>query len=178
MKNIFSKKISGAILAILSIAVFSQISVSAQDKGSDEESVAQDRGGLPGNPLKALVGVWDIQVTGRNCQTGDVLRTFSAMQTYMRGGTMSDFGTGNVPSQRSPGMGIWNYESGRRYVTAFQFFRYNADGTLAGKQISRAQLQLSRDGDSYTTTVTAQVLDVNGNVIQNNCSTASATRFQ
>jgi chromosome condensin MukBEF MukE localization factor len=75
-------------------------------------------------------------------------------------------------------MGIWNYESGRRYVTAFQFFRYNADGTLAGKQISRAQLQLSRDGNSYTTTVSAQVFDVNGNVIQNNCSTASATRFQ
>ena len=74
-------------------------------------------------------------------------------------------------------MGIWSYQSRERYTTAFQFFRYNADGTLAGKQISRAQLQLSQDGNSYTSVSTSQVLDAGGNVIQNNCSTAAATRF-
>ena len=180
MKNTFLKTFGSTALAILMMTAFAQISVSGQDKGNLEESMAQDRGGLPGpdQPSRALVGVWDIQVTGRNCQTGAVIRTFSAMHTYMRGGTMSDWGTGTLPSLRSPGMGVWSYESGRRYVTAFQFFRFNADGTPAGKQISRAQLELGYDGNSNTTTSTAQVLDLNGNVIQTNCSTATATRFQ
>ena len=55
---------------------------------------------------------------------------------------------------------------------------YNADGTLAGKQTSRATLELGYDGNTYTTSGMGQVLDLNGNVIQVNCNTATATRFR
>lgn len=181
MKNTILKTIGMMTLAMLMLTAFAQISVSAQDIGNnekdDEKSQEEDAATRRENARK-LEGVWNISVTARNCQTGNPIRTFSAMHTYMRGGTMSDWGTGTAPNLRTPGMGIWSYQSRGHYTNGFQFFRNNADGTLAGKQISRGQLQLSQDGNSYTSVSTAQVLDVNGNVIQNNCSTAAATRFQ
>lgn len=180
MENMILKTIRVGTFAVLMLTLFTQIPVSAQDRGNEEDSGIQARQGSPGQnrPGRALEGVWDIQVTARNCQTGVAVRSFPAMQTFMRGGTMNDWGTGNAPALRSPGQGVWSYESQRNYSSAFQFFRFNADGTLAGKQIGRAQIELSHDGNSYTTTGMGQVFDVNGNVIQTGCSTATATRFQ
>ena len=161
------------------LATFAQISVSAQDQGN-EESGAQAREVSPASSrqARALVGVWNVQVTRLNCQTGAVIGTASAMLTYARGGTMIDWGTGMSPSLRSPGQGVWSYDSGRNYTSAFQFFRFNADGTLAGRQIVRSQIELSHDANGLINSANAQILDVNGNVIANNCSTATATRFQ
>jgi hypothetical protein len=164
MKNIFSKTI-GIALAILMLTTFSQISASAQDRDHYKGA-------------RALEGVWDIIVTSRNCDTGDVLRTFPSMQTFMQGGTMVDWGSGTAPSRRGLGQGVWNHLEGRHFESAFELFRFNADGTLAGKQINHAQIELSDDGETYTTTSGAQVLDVNGNVTANNCATAVATRFE
>ena len=179
MKHTFSKTIGVAALAILMMAAFAQISVSAQDvidEQSDEQT--QEDAKERHNNARRLEGVWNFQVTSRNCQTGAEILTFSAMFTYMRGGTLNEFGTRNSPALRTHGMGIWRYESRRQYTSAHQFFRFNADGTLAGKQINRAQIQMSHDGNSFTTIGNIQVLDVNGNVIQNNCATAIATRFE
>ncbi len=181
MKNTFLKTIGGTMLAILMLAAFAQISVSAQeDIVNNEKGDEQNREDLSTRRenTRKLEGVWDVSVTRFNCQTGTVIATVPAMLTYMRGGTMSDWGTGNPPSLRSPGQGVWSYVSRRHYASAFQFFRFNADGTLAGKQIVRSQIELSNDGNTHTISTTAQVLDVNGNVIANNCSNATATRFE
>ena len=37
-----------------------------------------------------LEGAWRLQVTVRNCQTGEALRTFSALFTFAKGGTLGD----------------------------------------------------------------------------------------
>jgi len=180
MKNTILKTM-GTTLAILMLAVFTQISVSAQENIiSEEKSVerAQENLSLEGGNPRGLEGVWNHTNTRRNCATGDAIQTFAVMHTYMSGGTMSDWGAGNPPSLRSNGQGIWSYESRGNYITAFQFFRFNPDGTFAGRQVVREQIQLSPDGNSYTATATAQVLDVNGNVLANNCSTGTATRFE
>ena len=176
MKNIFLKAVGSMALAILMLAVFGQVSLRAQEKTDGEDS-ARPQNGSSG-VARELVGVWDIVVTRRNCQTGAAIGTFTAMHTYARGGTLLDWGTNNPPSLRGPGHGVWNFEYERRFSTAFQFFRYNADGTLAGKQTSRATLELGYDGNTYTTSGMGQVLDLNGNVIQVNCNTATATRFR
>ena len=178
MKNTFLRSIGGAALAILMLAMFAQVQISAQDIDEDktEEQLRQDLSAARGR-ARALEGVWNHINTRRNCTTGDAIQTFAVMHTYMRGGTMSDWGAGSPPSLRSNGQGIWSYKSRGQYATAFQFFRFNADGTYAGKQVVREQIQLSHDGNSYTATATAQILDVNGNVIQNNCSSGTATRF-
>ena len=105
-------------------------------------------------------------------------RNISSMFTFSRGGTFWEAGTQMSPSLRSPSHGVWSHESGRLYTTAFQFFRFNANGTLAGRLIARQEIEVSEDGESYTATSTSQVLDVNGNVIATNCAAGIGTRFQ
>jgi len=180
MKNTFLKTIGGTMLAILMLATFTQISVSAQDIINEEkgdEQTQEDSSTLRNN-TRRLEGVWDLTVTVRDCQTGVAIRTFPSTHTYMRGGTMQDFGVGGAPLPRSSGQGVWNYQSRGHYSAAFQFFRFNADGTYAGKQINRVQIELSRFGSGYTSSAMAQVLDAGGNVIANNCFTAIGTRFE
>ncbi|HMJ07705.1 MAG TPA: hypothetical protein VK468_01790 [Pyrinomonadaceae bacterium] len=180
MKNTILKTIGSAAFAIAMMMTFSQITVSAQDNADDikiddqqQEDVATRR-----QNARRLEGSWNHQGIRLNCQTGAVLGTFPAMFTFSRGGTFWEAGSQISPALRSPSHGIWSYESGRLYITSFQFFRFNADGTLAGRQIIRQQVQLSRDGNSYTASATAQVLDVNGNVIANNCAAGTGIRFQ
>ncbi|MBA2493270.1 MAG: hypothetical protein H0V31_01070 [Acidobacteria bacterium] len=91
MKNTFLKTIGTTVLTILMLATFAQISVSAQDKNSEEESSTQtqeDSSARRGRNEIALEGSWNIQVTRRNCETGAALVTFPTMSTFMRGGTM------------------------------------------------------------------------------------------
>ena len=159
MKNTFLKTIGGTMLAILMLAMFAQLSASAQVIGG-------------------LEGVWNVQVTRRDCQTGAVIGTGPAILTFVSGGTMHDFGTGRSPSTRSPGYGVWSNISNGQYTDAFQFFIYHSDGTFGGRQVVREQIQLSSDGNSLTNSAATQILDVNGNVTSTRCSTATGTRFQ
>jgi hypothetical protein len=180
MKNTILKTI-GTMLAILMLTVFTQISAAAQDNSNEEiksdEQKQADTSSKSENNRK-LEGSWNIQVTGRNCQTGEAIRNFPSMFTFMSGGTMTEWGSGNPPATRGLGHGVWNYESRGQYTSAFQFFRFNADGSHAGRQIIRQQIELSDDGNSFSSTATAQVFDVNGNVLATNCSTGEATRFE
>ena len=181
MKNNFLKTIGGTMLAILMLAAGAQISVLAQDMVNEEKSdkQTQEEGLLARRQNgRKLEGSWNLQGTRLNCQTGAETGTFSALFTFARGGTFWESGSQLSPALRSASHGVWRYESNGSYTTAFQFFRFNADGTFAGRQIVRQQLELSDDGNSYTATATAQILDVNGNVIANNCSAGTATRFE
>ena len=126
---------------------------------------------------KNIEGSWDHVTTRLNCQTGAVLGTFQAMFTFSSGGTFWEAGTNLAPTLRGPSHGVWERDSPGVYTTAFQFFRFNADGTLAGRQIVRQHIVVSDDGETYTATATAQVLDVAGNVIANNCASGVGTRF-
>ncbi len=179
MKNPISKTI-GTMLAILMLTVFTQISLSAQDivngeKGDEltlEDSSAQRRN------ARALEGVWNVQITRRNCQTGMAIGTGQAMLTYIRGGTMHEYGAGRPPSTRGSGHGVWSFNSNRQFTTAFQFFIFQSDGTLGGRMIVRQQIQVGRDKNRWTEITTTQVLDIDGNVIMNGCATGIATRFE
>lgn len=178
MKNIFLKTLCGAMLAISMLAVFAQISVSAQDKGNEEEIGVQTdddlfKQGL-GNETN-LEGSWDVQATRINCQTGAALTASPAMFTFMRGGTLQNDSVG-IP--RSSGHGVWSHLGGRRFFSSFQFFRFNADGTLAGRQVVRQYIELHILGNDFTATNTGQNLDVNGSVIATSCASLTGTRFR
>jgi hypothetical protein len=171
------KTVGKLALPILLVAMFSQISVAAEDRDGDnklEGSVsARETDGD-----KKLEGSWNHAGTRIDCVTGQPTGTFVSMFTFSRGGTFWEAGTQMSPSLRSPSHGVWSHDSGRLYTTAFQFFRFNADGTLAGRLIVRQEIEVSHDGESYTATSTSQVLDINGNVIATNCATGIGTRFQ
>ena len=176
MKNTFLKTIGTAWLAILMLATFALISVSAQDKSSEESNTqTQEDSSKQSDNARGLEGSWSSQVTIRNCETGAALFTFPAMQTYMRGGTMQD---SSADSKRSSGHGVWSYQSGRRYSAAFQYFSFNADGTFAGTVKVRLQNTLSRFGSSFTTNATIEIFNPGGTMITTGCATANSTRFE
>jgi hypothetical protein len=164
MKNTILR-IIGTSFAILLLTTFAQISASAQGK-SDEQC------------RNSLEGSWNHVTTRLNCQTGAALGTFQAMFTFSEGGTFWEAGTGTAPSLRGPSHGVWSRESLGVYSAAFQFFRFNPDGTWAGRQIVRQHIEVSEDGESYTAGATVQILDVAGNVIANNCARGVGTRFE
>jgi len=181
MKNTILKTIGTMALATLMLAMFAQISVSAQEDVVNEQQIEEqtlEDLSAQGENARRLEGSWNHEGMRLNCQTGAILGTFSAMFTFTHGGTFWESGTQISPALRSPSHGVWSHQNGRRYNTAFQFFRFNADGTLAGKQIVRQQIEVSRSGNSYTATATAQVLDAGGNVIANNCAAGTGTRFE
>src|SRR5213596_3784445 len=145
MKTTFLRTIGGTILTILMSATFGQISALAQNlEGGQTKNNEQY--------AKNIEGSWDHVTTRLNCQTGAVLGTFQAMFTFSAGGTFWEAGTNLAPSLRGPSHGVWERDSPGVYTTAFQFFRFNADGTLAGRQIVRQHIEVSDDGETYTAT--------------------------
>jgi len=170
MKSTLSKTIGAAALAILMLAVFAQVWVSAQD--NDNESLRS------GNK-QGLVGSWNLVVSLRDCETGTVLVSFPAMSTYNQGGTTQQIAIPPEPGVTAlPGHGVWSHQTGRHYSGAFQVFGLNPNGTLASRLIVRSAIRLGLGGDSYTSTDTAEVLNANGDLLFRACSTTTATRFQ
>lgn len=173
MKNRILKAIGGASLAILMLAGFAQVWVSAQDKSSEPLKNEGQNGNEQG-----LVGSWDVQVTIRDCQTGTAFVSFPAMYTYNQGGTIQQTAPPEPGSVFLPGHGVWSHQNGRRYSGAFQFFSINPDGTVARRTIVRSAIRLGRDGNSYASTDTAEILNANGDLLFRACSTSTATRFE
>lgn len=179
MKNTFLKTIGGTMLAILMLAVFANISVSAQDTNNAEENVEQTKqDDLLNwrNGSRALEGSWNVQVTIRNCQTGAAIITFPAMNTYMGGGTMVEAGSSST--LRGGGHGVWSYQGRRTFSAAFQFFRFNADGTYAGIQRVRRQIEVSRSESNFTASAMVEIFNPSGVLIATGCATETATRFE
>jgi len=178
MKNRFLKTISGAALAMLTLAISAQVWVSAQDNSSEQQINEQTQKA----PLEAqnngaeLEGSWDVQATFRSCRNGTALGPpFPSMSTFMQGGTLQEFGVASGLF-RGPGHGIWRQQSGQNYSAVFQFFRFNPDGTFASKVIVRRQIQVS--GDVFTGSSRVEFLDVNGNLTGTGCVTETATRLR
>ncbi len=180
MKMTFLKTIGQTTLAITAAVVMAQSPVFAQSNANDETGgeQVQENSNEKSSYFRSLTGSWNLQVTRLNCQTGAVIGAAPAMLTFTLGGTMMDTGTQISPALRGVGHGVWRHISGVNFTAAFQFFRFNADGTLAGRQVVRQQIALNHAGTEFTNTATANVLDVNGAIIATNCSTAVGTRFE
>jgi hypothetical protein len=156
-----------ALTAFISIPVWAEDS-SAVPAGQGQLSVSTDNG---------LEGVWNVVMTIRDA-AGNPLRSFRAMNMYIRGGQFEEFGVGTPPGQRGPGMGVWRREGGSRYSTVLEFFRFNVDGTFAGTQKVARTLELNAGEDSFTSSAKIQILDINGQLIQSAFATETATRFK
>jgi hypothetical protein len=67
-----------------------------------------------------------------------------------RAEVLIDISRGAAPSGRYPGLGVWRHVGGRDYEATFKQFRYNPDGTFAGKIIVVNQIKHELD-DTVTT---------------------------
>ncbi len=154
-------------LSLLALTGFYQQESSAAPAGQGQVGLFTDHD---------LEGVWDLTVTIRDA-AGNPLRSFRAMNMYIRGGQFEEFGVGTPPGQRGPGMGFWQREGRDRYSAVLEFFRFNVDGTFAGTQKVTRTIELGAGEDSFTSTAAIQILDINGQLIQSAYATKTATRF-
>ena len=162
MKSTFLKTIGGVTLAVVLLTVFaSQKALSDQNGGG------------------RLEGTWDVQVTLRNCQTGDALRPpFPEVITFMFGGTMIDSTSVRPQSLKTPGQGVFSHVNGNTYRFSFKSLNFDSGGTFTGSTKVTHEATLNSDATEYTSVGTAEVYDVNGNLISTGCSTTTATRFE
>src|SRR5262245_27316479 len=119
MKNHIIKTIGIASLAIFAVSFFGHAWVSGQATKSNEPT---------------LVGSWDAQVTGRDCETGAPIPviSFPALFTFDQGGTMQETDLGAPGQERLPGHGVWQRQAGGQYLAAFRYLKFAPDRTYLG----------------------------------------------
>jgi len=131
-------------------------------------------GNFVGYGAASLPGVWDINVTVVNCQSGALIRTVRSVMLIRTDGTLTE--TANTAT-RGMSQGVWYHAYGQTYGTAYWFFRYKPDGTFASFAQAANTVTLSDDGATLSATGTVQDFDANGNLLSNGCVTHSAKRL-
>ena len=125
-----------------------------------------------------LQGVWRLQLTVRVCQTGAALRTFPALATFAKGGTLTVTTAGQLPSLSTPPLGVWRHVDGHMYSAVTEAYIFSPAGAwIQTHRLTRA-IQIGDDGNSFTDTVALEILDTGGNLLATGCATTAATRFK
>lgn len=119
-------------------------------------------------------GVWDVSVTVVNCQSGALIRTVRAVQSF---NPDRSFGETASTFLRGSSLGKWDHASQNNYVATYWFFRYNADGTFKSMAEGLNKVELSGDGTHFSATGTITDWDPSGNVLSVGCVTQSARRL-
>jgi hypothetical protein len=131
---------------------------------------------MAGRANKRIEGMWAVQVTIHDCQSGQDLRTFPALLTFAQGGTLAGTTAGAPPSITTAHVGTWEFEGGRTFTATTSAFLFRADGTLLGTQTLTQTIEIGDDPDTFTSTATSTVVDPNGNQVMATCATAVAHR--
>jgi hypothetical protein len=159
-----SRWIAALVLAGVLVPGFGLTAMArAQDSGSD----------------KGLEGGWRLQVTVRDCNTGQPLRpTFPAVFTFAKGGAASGITGGQLPSLFTPQLGVWRHTQGHNYTAVTDAFVFSAAGALIQTHRFMRAIQVSDDGDSFIDQIALQILDTAGNPIATGCGTTVASRME
>jgi hypothetical protein len=173
MKQKLLKPLAGVTLAFVLALTFTHRLVSAQE--DQHETQLETSSHHASAQSRRLEGVWEAQVTQRNCLTGDALRSFRGMTTFLREG--ASISTNNTPNPPLA-LGRWKYLGGRRYQDVGRFFRYNPDGSFAGVQRITRNLELNQAGNQMTGTVSIEIFDASDHLIQTGCATEITRRVE
>src|SRR5215469_6591427 len=125
-----------------------------------------------------IEGTWRVQLTVRNCQTGEPLRSFPALFTFAKGGTLTATTAGQSPALFSPNMGVWGHTDGNRYSAVSEAFVFSPAGAwIQTHRLTRA-IELGSDANEFTDTVTLEIFDTDRNLIATGCGTSAGRRFE
>jgi len=125
-----------------------------------------------------IEGTWRVQLTVRNCQTGEPLRSFPALFIFGQGGMLSYTTAGQPPALSTPGFGVWGHTNGNTYSAVSEAFVFSPAGAwIQTHRLTRA-IELSSDANEFTDTVTLEIFDTNRNVIAAGCGTSAGRRFE
>ena len=150
---------------------------SASAAGSNEIRREDGDNPEPQWQSKPLEGTWRVQITIRNCQTGEALRSFPAMATYSRGRTLITSDSGFSPALRSPGHGVWSHTAAHSYSAVSEAFLFNASGALTGVQRIAQTIEVGGP-DAFEASVSSSISDLNGNVLARGCATSVGRRLE
>jgi len=179
MKYTILKTIGTTVLAILMLAVFAQIPVSAQDTIIEEKTYEQPEGTFSrSRNAGTLEGTWDVQVTIRNCQNGAAIRSFPSIGTFFSDGNTLDSTSGIPQALKTPGHGVWRHLTGRKYRFKFKSFSFDANGNSTGWTIITHEADLNTSATAYESAGIAEVYNPIGNLVFTGCSSTTATRFE
>ncbi|HEX6123804.1 MAG TPA: hypothetical protein VFZ23_00380 [Pyrinomonadaceae bacterium] len=132
-----------------------------------------------GRADNSLVGTWDMTIYFKDCTTGEVLRQRPGLISFMFGGVMQEFGTGQqIPQNRTDAQGTWSLSSGSSYASVAKTFRFNADGSYAGPVKLYRTIVLDRQSDTFEASVASEIYDLAGNLIARGCADEVGTRLQ
>ena len=136
---------------------------------------------------RQIEGLWNVLVTITDCTTGDPLpgvpRIWGLIMFTRHGQVIETAGTPLVglpqPQQRlMPGLGTWQRLGGRHFTAAFSFFRINIPAnTFAGTQTITEDIDLSHDGNAFTSTGTSQIVLADGTELAATCNALTGTRW-
>ena len=122
-----------------------------------------------------LQGVWNVSVTVRNCDTGQVIRQLHALNLYIHDGSMTETAANFL---RTPSVGTWRQVHGDTYTSMFEFFRYNPDGSFATLARVTRTIELNEEGTRFTSTGTVEDFNADSVRVALGCSTETAVRAQ
>jgi hypothetical protein len=126
-----------------------------------------------------LEGAWRLQITVRDCTTGEALRpSFPALFTFAKGGTLTVTTAGQLPSLFTPGLGVWRHAEGHSYGAVSEQFVFSPAGAWIQTHRLTRTIEISNDADQFTDKVKLEILSTTGNVIATGCATSVASRFE
>lgn len=126
---------------------------------------------------KTLEGTWRVEITLRNCLTGDpVQNPFPALASFARGGTVTTADGGLSPAVRGTGLGSWWRVPGGLFAAVTEAFLFNGSVRTGAQRIIQS-IEVTPDGEEFNADVTSEILDPNGNVVGTGCATSIGRRF-
>ena len=143
--------------------------------GGDNGAVAQSVAPVAAAP-DPIEGTFQSEVTIRDCTTGVTTTTFRGLTAFHQGGTVTA-DNNTPPSSKGIALGTWKKGATGSYTLSLRFFRILPNGTTGQQRFQRV-ITLAPDGNTLTSTISAQVLDANDNVIQTICGVETGVRFQ
>jgi hypothetical protein len=127
---------------------------------------------------RTIVGAWRVQITLRDCTSGQPLRSpFPALASFARGGTVTTADGGLSPATRTTGLGVWSHSTGGTYAAVTEAFLFAPTGVNTGTQRITQQIELDPYNDTFEATVNSSVLDTQGNVVAVGCATSVGRRL-
>jgi len=122
-----------------------------------------------------LNGLWNVSVTVRSCETGELIRNVRALNLFVHDRSMTETSSN---SRRSNSLGIWRHLRDNTYSSMFEFFRYNPDGTFATTARVIRRIELSHDGTQFVSTGRVEDFDAQNVRVSVGCTTETAVRAQ
>jgi|SRR4028118_51996 hypothetical protein len=119
-------------------------------------------------PQKGPVGSWFFEVQFSNGEQERVLGAFTSDGILIL----------TVERNKAPGYGVWSGTGSNRFTYKFREPIYEVNGNLFGEVYVVQQATLNSAKDSFESTGTGTIYDLNGNIISTDSTTVRATRIK